>query len=109
MTHCKGCGSEFRSGTLAFLLTPKGLVGARVCPACVKRGVLVVPVLVAPVIEHKTSRATAKELLAPVVKNLEAQLKAMRALPGGRDSADFMNGKIEAIENMLATLKEVRA
>ena len=46
MTTCKGCDAEFRKGTLAFLLTPEGLKGSCVCAACVKRGVLLVPVLV---------------------------------------------------------------
>jgi hypothetical protein len=45
MSACKGCDAEFRKGTLAFLLTPEGLKGSRVCAACVKRGVLLVPVL----------------------------------------------------------------
>lgn len=106
MAKCKGCGAEYRSGTLAFLLTPEGLKGARVCAACVKRGVLVVPVLVAPVIEAKPSRKAAAELLKPVVKTIEAQLTVFRALD---PENSFIGGKIEAMENVLATLKEVRA
>jgi hypothetical protein len=49
MTTRKGCDAEFRKGTLAFLLTPDGLKESRVCAACVKRGVLLVPGLVPPV------------------------------------------------------------
>ena len=86
------------------------------CPSCVKRGVTIVPVLVAPVIEQKTSRATAAELLKPIAANLTAQLAALKAAPatGSGDieavaAGEFINGKIEAIENMLATLKGVRA
>ena len=117
MTTCKGCDAEFRKGTLAFLLTPAGLKGARVCVACAKRGVLVVPVLVAPIVESKASRATAKALLEPVVKTLAAQIAALKtAVPTTSGSTaeavaagEFINGKIEMAENMLATLKAVRA
>ena len=40
MTRCKGCGKEYRKGVLAFLLSPEGLKGARVCQTCASGGVL---------------------------------------------------------------------
>lgn len=106
MTTCKGCGSSYRTGTLAFLLTADGLKGSRVCSACSSRAIRIVPVLVTPIVEQKPSRATAKVLLAPVVKTLEAQLNALKM---DTSCEEFINGKIEALENVIATLKTVRA
>ena len=61
MTTCKGCNAEFRKGTLAFLLTPEGLKGSCVCAACVKRGVLLVPVLVPHRLRDKLADALDRE------------------------------------------------
>lgn len=51
MTTCKACGNEFRKGVMAFLLTPGGMKGARMCQSCAAGGVLLVAPKLAPLKE----------------------------------------------------------
>ena len=112
MTKCKACGAEFRKGTLAFLLTKDGLKGARVCQKCAASGVTLVAVQLPPVHDTvKADKRVLKEHLAPFVKNLTAQLIALKAVEPGpdEDAETFALGKREALENVIALLKDGRA
>jgi len=125
MSRCRACGKPARTTTLALVLTERspgtrqGFRGGRVCKACEREGVLVVAQrTVAMVVEAANARDAAKaerkgqrEVLAPFIKNLEARLRAMRAVkpPQGLAEDIHLVGKLEAFEDMIAMLKEGRA
>lgn len=75
MTRCKGCGKEFRKGTLAFLLTAEGLKGARVCQACAGAGMLIVAPKLAPVAKKVVDR---KDDVHRVLRGLRSYVGAAR-------------------------------
>ncbi len=104
MTTCKGCDAEFRKGTLAFLLTPEGLKGSRVCAACVKRGVLLVPVLVPPVKVEKVNRPVDVDKVLRSLKTFAIMANAHASASGG-DQGAFAAGRAEGFESAIATIK----
>ena len=71
--------------------------GALVCAGCVKRGVLVVAELIAPVVESNEKREAA-EVLAPFRRNVEAQIRALKATEAAEDMDHFAHGRLEALE-----------
>jgi hypothetical protein len=109
MTTCKGCGNGFNKGSLAFLLVKGKLKGARVCQKCAGGGVTIVGIHVAPVVvqgQTKDERAILRKALKPIITNLEAQVTALQRTHRPNVSAEeFLNGKIEGMENVLAVLK----
>ena len=108
MKTCKVCSKQYRTGRIAFVMTDKGLKGARICQPCAKDGVLLVAAkpAVTKVIEKGGS-------VAPeVLKNLKAQVKALKSLRGtdafpciDPEREEYINGKIEGMENAIAALK----
>lgn len=116
MRTCKACGEKRRTLARAIVVgnfgTPQpGLV----CAACQARGVFVVPCLVAPVVAS-AERKEAGEVLAPFIRTLEGQLRGLAAGVGvgqvyGDDVAErgFVDGRIEALEGVIAMLKARRA
>jgi hypothetical protein len=110
MTKCKGCGLEYRKGTLAIVLTPTGPKGHRVCSDCVSKGMFVVaqkvPVVVDPT---KAQRQAAKDVLAPFIATLTAQLRGHRMATITGDITDvqcgYADGRIETLENVIHLLK----
>ena len=104
MSACKGCGAEFRKGTLAFLLTPEGLKGSRVCAACVKRGVLLVPVLVPPVKVEKVSRPPQVDGVLRALRTYTRMANTRASASGGHEGA-FAAGRAEGLESAIETIK----
>lgn len=110
--RCKGCGGEFRKGRLAFLFGDGGVKGSLVCPRCEKRGVLLVPILVAPKVDGgKAARRSEREVLEPFVKNLRGKVKAMKTMNGisTDEGRAYVEAKIEAMEAVVTMLEEGRA
>ena len=109
MTTCKGCGNGFNKGSLAFILVKGKLKGARVCQKCAGGGVTIVATHVVPVVVQgrtKDERATIREALKPIIKNLEAQVTALKqTVPSDNQASDFIQGKLEGMENVFAVLK----
>jgi len=98
MTRCKACGKEFRKGVLAFLLTPGGFKGARVCQSCASGGVLLVAPKLGPVIRKKEVRGDA----------VERVIRQLRALSTGANlcgSDDFHEGRRHAFEGAIEVIK----
>jgi hypothetical protein len=119
MTKCQ-CGKEYRKGTLAVVVggPSKKLAGKRVCPECAAGGILLVASK-RPVVHSddgsiaREERTILRSALKPIIKNLDAQVKAltMTERPAGSlspeqvEAVQFVKGKIEGMENMLAVLK----
>jgi hypothetical protein len=99
MTRCKACSREFRKGALAFLLTPKGLTGARVCQSCASGGVLLVAPKLAPVVREKVVRSDGVER---ALRQLRTLASASRANGAG---FTFDNGRAEGFEGAIEVLK----
>ncbi len=103
MKTCKVCNKSYRTGRIAFVMTDKGLKGARICQPCAKDGVLLVAAkpAVTEVIEKGGS-------VAPeVLKNLKAQVKGLKLTmndPRFDGSEDFINGQIQGMENAIHAL-----
>lgn len=87
---------------------------AVVCQQCIDGGVTLVAVQ--PEIrtrelarvEVKDAREMQQEVLAPFIRNLEAQAKALRIVAGNGVDEEFKRGRLEALENAIALLKEGR-
>ena len=115
MSTCRACGAECRTTTIALVLEHQRIKSGRVCQKCAKGGTLIVPKIVfsPTILAPKPSKKTARELLRPIIKTLEAQVAAVKAtrLPdgAGRPEQAFLDGKVEAGENVIATLKAVEA
>jgi hypothetical protein len=107
MTRCKGCGKEFRKGTIACLLVPgEGFRGARICQECASDGVLLVAPKLAPVVAQKVVRSDGVERVLRMLNtyakmsrssaNAEAENIAVSSHHRGR--AEGFEGAIEAIK-----------
>lgn len=124
MNRCKGCGREFRKGTIAFLLTDKGLRGARICQDCASGGVLIVAPKLGPVVQKKVVRSDAvKEVMRMLrsyaaaarngVKSLQEEFESKREdatpnwLEHQRAQLSHFGGRAEGIESALAALESV--
>ena len=105
---CKVCDKAYRKGRIAFIIVGNTVKGARVCQTCAGDGVLLVAAK--PAVRVVTS--TGVPVAAEVLKNLKAQVKALKAFPGSPDPNDpderlleqFHMGKIEGMENAIAAL-----
>jgi|SRR5579864_7328652 len=97
MTRCKACGSDYRKGVLAFLLTPGGLKGARVCQSCASGGVLLVVPKLGPVVRKKEVRSDGVER---AIRMLRTYAKAAEA-----DGSSRMSGRAEGFEGAIEVLK----
>ena len=116
MSTCRACGAECRI-TMIALVTERGRAkSGRVCQECARKGLLicakVTPTIIAP---RKPTKKSARDLLRPIIKTLEAQLKAatmtapvMNASQGGAID-DFLEGRKTALEGVIATLKGVES
>lgn len=111
MRACPGCGKSARSFTRATLFTQKGEArGANVCGECVKRGVLLVPERVAPVVTSSTKRSDA-EVLAPFIQTAKAHARACQASLGKTDDAETrtrLESRMECWEAVAHLLKSGR-
>jgi hypothetical protein len=82
MSTCRACGAECRVTVIALVLEHHRLKGGRVCKSCANGGTLIVAKVHAPVITApKPSKRTARELLGPVIKTLQAQLDGAKRAP----------------------------
>jgi len=113
LSRCKGCGGEYRKGSIAVLFFQKGgSARTRVCPSCVKRGVLVVPELLAPVVKRVEKRSEAVE---EAIRTLTTYMKAAQACADGTKDEDgfsgrvFQIGRVEGYESAIELLKKVGA
>jgi hypothetical protein len=106
MTRCKACGSEFRRGVMAFILTTKfGLVGARVCQSCASGGVLLVAPKLAPVVKQKTVRSDGVERALRMLRTF-ASVSRMSARDEQGDTVKASHhGRAEAFEGAIETIK----
>lgn len=116
MQTCHACGKQVRATTLGFILKDGRMSGARVCTECVRDGVLIVAPKLAPVVDaSRAERRSEQEVLAPFIRLLKGQAKALSAsLPIGLGPFDdeveqFKKGKIEGLETAIAALKGGRA
>jgi len=104
MKTCKVCGKQYRTGRIAFVMTDKGLKGARICQPCAKDGVLLVAARPAVTVVTMNHKPVAPEVL----KNLKAQVRALKAtlgvVPDSSAASEFLSGKIEGMENAIAAL-----
>lgn len=105
MTRCKGCGKEFRKGVLAFLLTPKGLTGARVCQACASGGVLLVAPRVAPVVQNKTVRSDGVKRALRMLRTYANVSRHHAGMNGGIGRDAHAAGRAEGFEGAIELLK----
>ena len=111
LSRCKGCGGEYRKGSIAVLFLQKGgSARTRVCPGCVKRGVLVVPELLAPVVKRVEKRSEAVE---EAIRTLTTYMKAAQAcadgIKDGYSRRAFQIGRVEGYESAIELLKKVGA
>lgn len=112
MKNCKLCGRQYRTGRIAFVMAEGGLKGARVCQPCANAGVLLVAAR--PVVRKPAEKGPPAS--AEVLKLLKAQLKAAKAIPtNGLEGStalgtdQFIEGKIEGLENAIDALEGKRA
>jgi hypothetical protein len=115
MTRCKACGSDYRKGVLAFLLTPGGLKGARVCQSCASGGVLLVAPKLGPVVRKKEVRSDGVERALRQLRTLAgaAQAVSKKTFPPStplREIDDRLNverfsGRAEGFESAIEVLR----
>jgi hypothetical protein len=106
MTRCKACGSDYRKGTLVFLLTPGGLKGARVCQSCASGGVLLVAPKIGPMIQKKTVRSDGVERALRMLNTYAKVAKSGSNAAGTNIPVrDVMLGRAEGIETAIEVLK----
>jgi hypothetical protein len=105
---CKACGEDGkRSTTTAVILGTGRAAHGRVCRKCEKRGVLLVPMVVAPVLRVDPGAGkSAAELLAPFIKALETQQRAASLI--AKDEDGFQAGRAMALAAAVHLLKEGR-
>lgn len=139
MKKCTACRKPYRQGRMAFVMTKRGLKGARVCQTCAGGGALVVLAEAAEpckcgklakvcggcaVDAERKSRASvladaikaigvlvkgAKLALGAAAQTSEDMAEADAELSGHADSVkDHIAGKVEALEDVVALLKEGR-
>lgn len=115
--RCSACGKTgLRSTTIALVVGgPPTMGSCRVCSACVKRGVLIVPYFIAPVVNvEPADKKRTRDVLAPFVKLLAGQLAAFRSETFD-DSADCerleneRDVRVEVYQNIVALLRSGRA
>ena len=109
---CKVCNKTYRKGALAFVMTDKGLKGARVCKGCAGDGVLIVAAHKAPrcscgkpattcthCVEKKQDgeRRGAADA-GKLAKGIRLRLKAYVASTPTGDASDFVQGVAEGLE-----------
>jgi hypothetical protein len=99
MTKCKGCGKEFRRGSLAFLLTVDGIKGARLCQTCVAGGVTIVAPKLGPVVRQVVGND--KEQVDKVLRQLRTYARVASA---GAASA-YQLGRAEGFEGAIELIK----
>lgn len=99
MSMCKGCGREYRKGTIAFLLTREGLKGARVCQVCAAGGAVIVAPTLAPVVKEKVVRSDGVER---VLRTLRTYAAAARS---GPTSEGFGHARAEGLESAIEVIK----
>jgi len=102
MTRCKACGSDYRKGVLAFLLSPGGLKGARVCQSCASGGVLLVAPKLAPVVQKKTVRSDGVER---AIRMLRTYAKAAETMGGEDSDGIYQRGRAVGFEGAIEVLK----
>jgi hypothetical protein len=107
VSRCKGCGAEYRKGSIAFLLSAGGgMKGARVCQACVTGGVLLVAAKVAPAVVSKVVRTDG---LVRVLRMLNAYAKAARSGIGAMGQEGIGNallqGRAEGFEGAVEVIR----
>jgi hypothetical protein len=102
VTRCKGCGQEYRKGTRAFLLTASGLQGVRVCPACARRGILLVAVKHAAIVKQAAARPEGVARVLRLLRTYAAAERSAAKEPGMRDVAD---GRAQGFEGAIVALK----
>jgi hypothetical protein len=106
MTKCKGCGNEFRRGSLAFLLTVDGIKGARLCQTCVAGGVTIVAPKLGPVVRQVVGNN--KERVDKVLRMLRTSAAAARstvAAEGGNEVSVCAQGRAEGFEGAIELIK----
>jgi hypothetical protein len=111
MTRCKACGSDYRKGVLAFLLSPGGLRGARVCQSCASGGVLLVAPKLGPVVQKKAVRSDGVERAIRMLRTYAAASRdAAKANLHSESVADERMrqahaGRAEGFEGAIEVLK----
>ncbi len=100
MSTCKVCGKSVRKTAIAFVMSDRGLKGARVgVGCCAKDGIL----LVAARPQIKEVVAKGPPVATEVIRTLTAQLRALKAVHGVPD--DYMCGRIEGLENAISAMR----
>lgn len=111
MSNCKVCGKQVRKTRIAFIMAEGALKGARVCLGCAKDGILLVA---AKPLQRVVEKGAPVD--KAVLKNLVAQVKALRASIAANRTADleagcskpfksdFIEGKVEGLENAIVAL-----
>jgi hypothetical protein len=115
MSRCKGCGGEYRKGSIAVLFFQKGgSARTRVCPGCVKRGVLVVPELLAPVIRKVEKRGDEVEQAIKILTVYANSARRSQAdqfnsgkWPTNEAQASFFQGREEGLLTAIERLKSI--
>jgi hypothetical protein len=112
MTRCKACGSDYRKGVLAFLLSPGGLKGARVCQSCASGGVLLVAPKLGPVVKQKTVRSDGVERALRQMRTYAAASRALAKsyasrVDRGKSGAEYTDAisRAEGFEGAIEVLK----
>ena len=117
MKLCKVCGKSYRSGRIAYIMSDKGLKGARVCQGCATGGVLVVAASEAarckcgqPATKCHACAGTKSGDVVAAIKVLEGRLKVTKSTRYVLDPAGdaATEGRIEGLESAIELLKSGR-
>jgi hypothetical protein len=95
---CRSCGRAARKTVIAFVLTPDGLKGGRVCGECAKDGWLLVAPKLAPVVKHKVVRWEG-------VENALRTLRRYAAAARTTSDVSFFDGRKSGFESAIEVLK----
>jgi len=113
--NCAACGNAgVRSTRIATIVGDGPARRGRVCASCAKRGVFIVPVVRAVVVDtDKAEQKAAREVLAPFIKRCEALAKAARKAGDGtnimgEELAGENAARADAYEAIAHMLKEGR-
>lgn len=107
---CRACGKDGKRSTVTAVVLGNGKAShGRVCRDCERRGILIVPMLVPPVVRVDPGAGkSATELLAPFVRALEVQFRAAAMMAKEDGEGGFQDGRAAALAAALHLLKEGR-
>jgi hypothetical protein len=118
MKTCGLCARTYRKGSLAVVMTDRGLKSKRVCQDCADKGITLVAAMPAvrckcgkPATKCHVCAGTKSGDLAGAIKVLEGRLKARKLMPVAsmdEHAVETNDGVIEGLESAIELLKSGR-